>query len=155
MKKRIFIVLLALCIILISAKIIVNKNWIPAKYAVKEDDFNHYAPYIIVQEVHYTGTFWVQVGDESGYFSSKAYLDIDLVNGDILPHMRMYNDDHVNKFLCKVEYVGKIEHPAYADEIDSYYIVEWYPIYPVLRDTILPQWLFPKNYMTEEELIHY
>lgn len=155
MKKRILIVLSVTSVVLISAKLYTVFFWIPAKYAIKKGDFVHYEPYIIVQEVHYTGTFWAQVGDESGYFSSGAYLDIDLVNGDILPQMIMYNEDRVNRFLCKVEYKGKIQHPAYADEIDSYYVVEWYPIYPVLRDTVLPQWLFPKNYMTEEELKHY
>lgn len=35
-------------------------------YISKESDFENYEPYILVQKVHYTGTGWVQVGDEDG-----------------------------------------------------------------------------------------
>lgn len=154
MRKRIFILLPIAGIILILVGVWAFKTnyGTPAKYAIKEGDFDNYAPYIIVQEVHYTGTFWAQVGDESGYFSPESYLDIDLVNGDILPQMRRYNSKYVNKFLCKVDYLGKIEHPAYEDEIDSYYITEWYPVYPVLRDNLFPYWMYPEKYLTEDEL---
>lgn len=37
----------------------IKVNWVPGKYAVKESDFSQYEPYILVQEVHYTGTGWV------------------------------------------------------------------------------------------------
>lgn len=151
MKKRIFLLLLP-GFMLIAVGLFIKSYWLPAKYAIKEGDFENYKPYIIVQEAHYTGTGWVQVGDESGYFSSEAYLDVDLVNGSILPLMAMYNEDYLNKFLCTVEYVGKVEHAAFEEEIDSYYIVEWYPIYPVLRDTMLPSWMFPKGFMTNDEI---
>ena len=132
--------------------IFIKVNWVPGKYAVKESDFNQYEPYILVQEVHYTGTGWVQTGDEKGYFLPNEYVDIDLINGNVLPQMEMYNEDYVNTFLCKVEYEGKIKHDAFEDEIDSYNIVEWYPVYPVLRDTMLPGWLCPKRFMTEREV---
>ena len=132
--------------------IFIKVNWVPGKYAVKESDFNQYEPYILVQEVHYTGTGWVQTGDEKGYFLPNEYIDIDLINGNVLPQMEMYNEDYVNTFLCKVEYVGKIKHDAFEEEIDSYNIVEWYPVYPVLRDTMLPGWLCPKEFMTEKEV---
>lgn len=146
-KKRITVIILAVMILAFIAI-----NWIPGKYAVKEEDFKKYEPYILVQEVHYTGTGWVQVGDEGGYFLPEAYIDIGLVNGIILPQMDLYNEDYVNTFLCKVESRGKKKHPAFEDEIETYYIVEWYPVYPVLRDTILPGWLYPKNFMTKFEI---
>ena len=130
----------------------IKVNWVPGKYAVKESDFNQYEPYILVQEVHYTGTGWVQTGDEKGRFLPDEYVDIDLTNGKVLPQMPMYNEDYDNTILCKVEYEGKIEHDAFEDEIDSYNIVEWYPVYPVLRDTMLPGWLCPKEFMTEKEV---
>lgn len=130
-------------------------HWIPGKFAVKEQDFADHAPYIIVQESYYIGTGWEQVGDESGYYPSEDYFDIDIVNYDVLPIMGMYHDDYVNKFICKVEYKGKVEHWAFEDEIDSYYIVEWYPVYPVSRDTLLPNWLYPKNFMSIRELKSY
>lgn len=153
-KKKTLICVLSvmICLAFISVGLFMKSYWTPGKYAVKEEDFDRYKPYIIVQEVHYTGTGWVQSGDENGYFPSEAYRDIALLNGDLLPLMYMYDEDYVNKFLCKVEYAGKTYHPAYADEIDSYYIVEWYPVYPVLRDTLLPSWMFPKGFMSNEEI---
>lgn len=127
-------------------------NWVPKKYAIKEKDFKNYEPFILVKEVHYTGTGWVQVGNESGYFLPEGYIDISLVNGTILPQMEMYNEDYANTFLCKVEYKGKVRHDAFENQIESYYITEWYPVYPILRDTILPDWMFPKNFMTKQEV---
>lgn len=147
MKKMKVIIIVLLVIVLF---IIVNR--IPGKYAIKENDFKNYAPYILVQEVHYTGTCWVQVGNENGYFSSEEYIDINLINGTVLPQIRMYNKDYVNTFLCKVEYKGKKKHVAFENEIENYYIVEWYPVYPVLRDTILPNWMYPKDFMTIKEV---
>ena len=34
----------------------------PIKYAIKEDEFNQYSNYILVREVHYTGTGWAMGG---------------------------------------------------------------------------------------------
>ena len=98
--------------------------------------------------MHYTGTGWVQVGDENGYYLSDSYVDVNLNNGYVLHQMEMYNKDLVNTFLCKVKYEGKIKHDAFEKEVDSYYVVEWYP---VLRDTILPGCLYPKTFMTKQE----
>lgn len=128
----------------------IKTYWIPDKYAIKENEFSNYEPYILVQEVHYTGTGWVQVGDESGYFSSADYQDVYLTNGTVLPQMHMYNDEYANTFLCKIEYIGKMN-PFEDEEVDAYRIVEWYPVYPVLRDTILPSWMFPKSFIAKEE----
>lgn len=149
-KARATIIVLILVILAIGS--FITANWIPGKYAVKENVFKNYEPYILVREVHYTGTGWVQVGNENGSFSPEEYLDINIVNGSILPQMEMYNEDYVNTFLCKAEYEGKVEHDAFEDEIDSYYIVEWYPVYPVLRDTILPAWMYPESFMTKQEV---
>lgn len=148
--EKIFLIIFGFAAFLVTG-LFIKSYWIPAKYAVKEQDFYKYEPYIIVQEAHYTGTGWVQVGDESGYFALDDHVDIKLVNDNLLPLMDMYNDDFANKFLCKVEYIGKVQHVAFEDEVDLFRIVEWYPVYPVLRDTVLPAWMFPKNFMTKEE----
>ena len=150
MQKGVIILVLIMLVIGLFIKI----NWTPAKYAIKEDEFNSYKPYILVQEVHYTGTGWVQVGNENGYFLLEEYIDINLSNGVILPKMEVYNKDYVNKFLCKVEYKGKMKHVAFEKDIDSYYVIEWYPVYPVLRDTILPSWIYPKDFMTKQEVLN-
>lgn len=97
-KRRIFIFIILLVII----GVFIRLNWIPGKYAIKEEEYNAYSPYILVQEVHYTGTGWTQVGDENGYFSSGDYIDVELVNGNVLPQMEMYNSDYANVFCVKL-----------------------------------------------------
>lgn len=149
-NKRITICILAL-IILIAALFLIA-NWIPEKYAIRDSEFSDYEPFILVKEVHYTGTGWLQVGNENGYFPKETCVDIDLTNGNILPQMKLYDEDYANTFLCKVEYRGKVSHDAFEEQIDSYSIVEWYPVYPILRDTILPNWLYPKAFMTKREV---
>lgn len=150
--KKMRVVIIAFIIIVLIIILLAVVNWIPGKYAVKENEFINYEPFILVKEVHYTGTGWIQVGDESGFFSPETYLDINLVNGTILPQMEMYNEDYANTFLCKIEYKGRVKHDAFENNINSYYIVEWYPVYPILRDTILPNWMYPKDFMTKQEV---
>lgn len=153
MKKEIWTGIIAVGVMAGLIIMFIKVNWVPGKYAVKESEFSQYEPYILVQEVHYTGTGWVQAGNENGRFLPDEYVDINLTNGNRLPQMEMYREGYANTFLCKVEYEGKIKHNAFEEEIDSYYIVEWYPVYPVLRDTMLPGWLCPKGFMTEKEVL--
>lgn len=150
--KKVWAIIAVLTLIILAIASFIVVNWVPEKYAIKENEFDNYEPFILVKEVHYTGTGWVQVGNENGYFLPETYVDIDLVNGAILPQMEMYDKDYVNTFLCQVEYKGKVDHDAFEDQIESYYIVEWYPVYPILRDTILPNWMYPKDFMTKREL---
>lgn len=150
--KKLIIFSILFGIILLASGFFIKTYWIPGKYAIRENEFSNYAPYILIQEVHYTGTGWVQTGDENTYFSSSEYKDIDLKNGTILPQMAMYHEEYANTFLCKVEYNGKIWYDAFEEEIDSYTIIEWYPVYPILRETILPDWIFPKSFMTTQEV---
>lgn len=150
--KKMWASIIVLGFILLATVFFIVVNWIPEKYAIKENEFKNYAPFILVKEVHYTGTGWVQIGNENGYFSPETYVDINLVNGTILPHMEMYNKDYANTFLCRVEHRGEVNHDAFEGQIDSYYIVEWYPVYPILRDTILPNWMYPKDFMTKNEV---
>lgn len=149
--KKVWVIIAGFACALIIA-FFIKANWIPEKYAVRISECKDYEPYILVQEAHHTGTGWVQVGDESGYFLAEAYKDIELTNGDVLPLMDMYDKDYVNTFLCKVEYRGTVIHDAFENEIASYDILEWYPVYPVLRDTILPDWMYPKGFMAKREI---
>lgn len=151
MKKIKTVLIILIMIIVLFGGLFLKTNWTPGKYAIMEEEFADYRPYILVREVHYTGTGWVQTGDENGGYKSEEYVDVAIDNGDILPQMEMYNEEYANTFLCKVEYRGKIRHEAFEGEIDSYHIVEWYPVYPVLRDTILPKCLYPKTFLTKQE----
>lgn len=49
----------------------------------------------------------MQTGDENGGYKPEDYVDVDIDNGNILPQMEMYDWEHTNTFLCKVEYKGK------------------------------------------------
>lgn len=150
-KKMLIGLLIAITMIVLSVGAFLRANWIPGKYAIRESEFVDYGPFILVREVHYTGTGWVQTGDENGCYLPERFVDISLDNGNVLPQMEMYDKDYANTFLCKVEYRGKVKHDAFEKDIDSYHIVEWYPVYPVLRDTILPECLYPKSFMTKQE----
>jgi len=150
--KKIRVTIVVLILIILGVVLFIIINWIPGKYAIKETNFMNYESYILVQEAHYTGTGWMQVGNENGYFLPEAYADINLINGTILPQMEMYNKDYANTFLCIAEHKGKMKHVAFEDKIESYYILEWYPVYPILRDTILPNWMYPKAFMTRQEV---
>lgn len=151
-KKGKITIIIIIGIILVMLGLYIKAYWIPYKYAIKENEFSKYGSYVLLQEAHYTGTGWVQVGDENGYFSPDAYRDVYLTNGMILPQMSMYQKDYANTFLCIVGYNGKTQHAAFENEIDSYDIKEWYPVYPVLRDTLLPDWMFPKGFMNKMDI---
>ena len=124
----------------------------PIKYAIKEDELNQYANYILVQEVHYTGTGWTIVGDETGYFSDSQVKDI-VISGEKLPEAKL--PDHFNTFLCIIKYQGLVDHGAVEGQVDSYEIIEWYPVYPIVRNRILPSNFYPQNYMRKCDMEKY
>ena len=115
-KNVVFVSVIFLFVICILMACILT-SWIhPVKYAVQEEDFSDYSEYILVREVHYTGTGW----------------------------------------SCIAEYQGKKEHKAFAEELDCYVIKDWYPVYPVVRNgRLLPQFCYPRGYMTEKDVKSY
>ena len=110
-KNVIFVSVIFLFVICILVACILT-SWIhPVKYAIHEEDFSDYSEYILVREVHYTGTGWSIVGDTGGYFPSEEVVDV---------------------------------------------IKEWYPVYPVVRNgRLLPQFCYPRGYMTEKDIEEY
>ncbi len=135
-----------------------SEAWsVPVKHAVKEDDFQKYGDFILVKEVHYTGTGWSIVGDENGYFMEDQIQDVMLVGEEQLPGARM--PENYNVFLCTAEYKGMVEHDAFVDEIPCYEIMEWdqwHPVYPVVRTgRLLSQDCYPQDYMTENDVPYY
>ena len=125
----------------------------PVKYALKDEEFASYSDFILVREVHYTGTGWSMVGDEQGYFQEHEIRDIYLEGENVLPIAEM--PENFTTFLCVVEYKGLIEHAAFTEGIESYEIKEWYPVYPVVRNRLLPQFWYPRNYMTQKDMLYY
>lgn len=155
-NKRYMKIIIILGTILVFAMITIGISmaWIsPVKYALKEEDFNKYTKYILIREVHYTGTGWSIVGDQSGYFSDAEVSDV-ILEGEKLPEA--YEPaERYNTFLCIVEYKGKENHMAFDEKLDCYIIKDWYPVYPVVRNRLLPQSFYPRKYMTEKDIKGY
>lgn len=142
-------------IFVLVAIIIILMSWIhPVKYAIQEEDFSNYSEYILVREVHYTGTGWSMVGDTGGYFPSEEVVDI-ILEGEKLPEAYTPTESY-NTFLCIAEYQGKKKYVALKEEFDCYLIKDWYPVYPVVRNgRLLPQFCYPRRYMTEKDIKEY
>lgn len=151
MKKKIILGATFVLAAIISSILML---WIhPVKYAIEEKDFSNYSEYILVREVHYTGTGWSIVGDIGGYFPSEAVQDV-ILEGERLPEADTPAERY-NTFLCVAEYKGKAEHTAFEEKLDCYVIKDWYPVYPVVRNRLLPQFFYPRRYMTEKDMKGY
>ena len=142
----------SLILIMVLLSCFIYNYWIPVKYALLEEEFSEYNNYILVREVHYTGTGWTKVGDERGYFKEEEIIDIRILDNP-LPISKM--GQYTNIFLCVVEYEGKCEDNGLKERFDTYTILEWYPIYPVVRDSLIPTLLLPKNFMARRDIPFY
>lgn len=125
----------------------------PVKYAVREEAFDRYEQFLLVREVHYTGTGWGIVGDESGYFQENQIADV-VLEGEKLPEAST-PVDYYNTFLCIVKDIGYVEHEAFEEKLACYEVVDWYPVYPVVRNRLLPPQFYPQGYMTKRDLRSY
>lgn len=150
-RREIRFMLFGIILFLIILKFLYH-YWIPVKFAVKEEQFKKYENIILVKEVHYTGTGWTQIGDETGYFIDKEIKDIHMI-GNLPPTAKMMQN--VNIFLCEVEYQGKLEFRPTGEVVDTYLITEWYPVYPVVRDSLIPKLFLPKHFMSKRDIPAY
>lgn len=152
---RRIIIFITVCTVLYLAIYPCYIRWITGNYAkrfsVVIKDFSDYSDYILVREVHYTGTGWSMIDDKGGYFPSE--VDV-ILEGEELPEAHTPTERY-NTFLCIVEYKGKKEHVAFEEKLDCYVIKDWYPVYPVVRNRLLPQFFYPRRYMTEKDLKGY
>jgi len=123
---------------------------LPIKYAIKKEDIIKYENSILIKQTWTTGTGWEKIGDQFGFLQNTEKYDV-ILTADIPPSIGI-GGNHVNTFLCIVEYLGIEYEPNYGGEFEKYLVIEWYPLYPVLRDTILPSWLYPKGYMTKTDI---
>jgi len=119
----------------------------PIKYAVRIEDIYKYQNCILVKETWHTGTGWEQVGDDKGLFLSEQLKDVHLIGKT--PPLTSFGGDHVNTYLCEGDYNGKHKIEGSSEIYNVFEVLEWYPIYPVKRDTILPSWLYPKGYLSK------
>lgn len=142
-------------IFVLVAIIIILMSWLhPVKYAIQEENFSDYSEYILVREVHYTGTGWSMVGDTEGYFPSEEVVEV-ILEGEKLPEAYAPTEKY-NTFLCIAEYQGKKKLEWFEEEFDCYVIKNWYPVYPVVRNgRLLPHFCYPRGYMTEKDIEEY
>lgn len=120
---------------------------IPVKYAVRLEDLYKYPNSILVKEAWHTGTGWEQVGDATGHFDDEEKEDVNLI-GNIPPTVSP-GGDHVNTFLCQVQYSGYYKIEGSDIQYKEYKVLEWHPIYPVKRNTILPSCFYPDDYLSK------
>ncbi len=143
------ITLLSLLIIIIIIYLI--PAWIPVKYTKTEEDFYKYKNAILIKETFYaTGASWEIVGDSNGFYDKEHIHDIWLEIDDN-PIREMPLSEYGNTYLCIVE---KIEEGKYwevgGEYFEAYKLVDWYPIYPIKRETVLlPKWLYPKGFLSK------
>ena len=144
-----FIILLLLLISIIIIYLI--PAWLPVKYAKTEKDFYKYENAILIKRTFYaTGASWKIVGDSNGFYDKEHIHDIWLEIDDN-PIREMPLSEYGNTYLCIVE---KIEEGKYwevgGEYFEAYKLVDWYPIYPIKRETILlPEWLYPKGFLSK------
>lgn len=153
-KRFYYIIILAACLCVLLVGWLGGYWEKPVKYAVREEDFGEYTGYILVKEVHYTGTGWIMVGDENGYFDETEIRDIELLGAE-LPLAESPAPENYNVFLCIVEKTGTIEHMAFLEEIECYMVEEWYPVYPIVRNRLGGNIWGSKKYMTQTDMVEY
>lgn len=151
-KKRKIRIMMLVILSLLMISMYIYYYWIPVKFTVKEEQFKEYENMILVKEVHYTGTGWTQIGDEAGYFKDEAIKDIHII-GNCPPAAKMIQ--YVTTFLCEAEYQGKLEFKPTGEVVDTYLITEWYPVYPVVRDSLIPKLFLPKHFMSKRDIPSY
>ena len=144
MLKTVITLLSVLTVIII---IYLIPAWIPVKYAVKEDSFDEYKDYILVKENVYTGAPWVKVGDDNGFYDKNNISEVWLENADIPIITSPTESDNI--YLCKVEKkVGEVV--IYDTHYEKFKVIDWYPIYPIKRETVLlPEWLYPQGFLSK------
>lgn len=146
-KAKIFV---ALCVILLSVAAFFTILRGSVKYAVKIQDVGKYPNCILVREAWHTGTGWEKVGNDQGYLVNEDRKDVYLVGK--LPPTASIGGEHVNTYLCEVVYMGESHFPAIgeAESFEKYEVLQWYPVYPIKRDSLLPSWFYSKEYLLYE-----
>lgn len=94
----------------------------PVKYAVRVEDLEEYPNSIIVKQTWHTETGWEMVGDTSGYYSNEVIRDVHLIGN--IPPLVGIGGDHVNTYLCQVQYIGLYKIEGGVDICENYDIYE-------------------------------
>jgi len=150
-RTKVIFMIMVLVIVVIGG-LFWHRYWIPEKHTVQIEELERDGHYILIKEAYHTGTGWEVVGDRNGYYEGKEKKDI-ILSGKKLPISEIGHN--INIFVCLVEYKGQKEHVAFEELIESYNVIEWYPVYPVVRNSIWPSWMLPKKFMNKQDLSGY
>lgn len=94
-----------------------------------------------------TGTGWSKVGDETGFYSDDKIYDI-WIEGEVeQPAISTSFGGRQKVYLCKVEELPKLR-DIKGIMCQAYKIIEWYPVYPVIRELIiLSDFVYPTGFI--------
>ncbi|MBO4898101.1 MAG: hypothetical protein J5590_07380 [Clostridia bacterium] len=142
MRKRIvfsFIIIIIFVVIFFGYKV-----WFaPVKYAVSQEDLlNSKEQYYLVQWVQVTGSSWMIVGDQNGYYEHGKYI---VAKGEVPSVVENYSiaTGH-NTYICYGEYCGKTDIGG-GDILETYQFSGWDILYPVKRNGLIP--FLPKKFL--------
>lgn len=147
MKWIVRIIIFLFLILFVVIVIYITIAWIPIKYAIREEDFIKYGKFILLKGNYETGTGWSKVGDETGFYNTDKVCEV-WIEGTIKPPKISTSFAGYQKvYLCKVDEVPELK-DIKGIMCQAYKIIEWYPVYPVIRDpTVLPRWIYPSEFI--------
>ena len=118
----------------------------PVKYAVKREALEGKDYLICVQE-YVTGFEWSAVESSYGY---EGFMKLE----GKLPleeYRNFYPRVRFNKFICYGEFTG--EGDFYGYEYKEFRVDEWDVLYPITRDSMMPDWMLPKGWFVPLDTI--
>ena len=147
MKRIVKIIIFLFLILCVVIAVYITIAWIPVKYAVREEDFVKYGKFILLKGNYDTGTGWSKVGDETGFYNTDKVYEVWIEGKVKPPKISTSFAGYQKVYLCKVEEVPELK-DIKGIMCQVYKIIEWYPVYPVIRDpAVLPEWIYPTEFI--------
>jgi hypothetical protein len=126
--------------------VITSLHTLPIRFSVKMESLAG-KEYIICKEVRTTGFDWIVVESSFGY---AGYVEL---RGKIplSEYRNNYPRIRFNSFVCYGEFLGEGEFDGYDYRI--FKVSDWDVLYPVQRESALPQFLLPKSWLVPLDAI--
>lgn len=149
MRKRTVIGCIVICMTCIM--IFCCKVWFaPVKYAVYQDDLNQLKePYYIVKWVQVTGSSWMIIGDQNGYYERGKYIVAGGEIPSVVDNYSIATGD--NTFICYGKCSGKTNIGG-GETLETYQFSGWDIMYPVRRNGLIP--FLPGKYLCKMDFLN-
>ncbi|MDR0517619.1 MAG: hypothetical protein LBH25_11305 [Fibromonadaceae bacterium] len=151
-------------VIILMPLFLVAYLFFPVKFALKQKDLNALEkPYFLIEWTQVTGSSWMIVGDQNGYYEQVVYIVDDkniqainnvskyiIGNGEMPSVVR--SDDFTmwpSTYVGYVNYVGERD-IGINKTISEYEFTGWDVLYPVKRDGFL---FFLESYICKWDFI--